>query len=292
MNCSICPRKCPVDRSVQSGFCTADPVPRVARIAKHFYEEPCISGTNGSGAVFFTGCNLSCLFCQNYQIHSGKTGVPVTCDELAEAMLDLQEQGAHNINLVTPTPHVMSIVQSLEKARDQGLHIPVVYNTNAYENTETIEMLNGLVDIYLPDLKYYSSEYSKRFSGCQDYFRFALPAIQKMHEQAGILQLDSDGIAVKGLMIRHLVLPGCVSDSRRIMDILSESFPAETYLSVMRQYAPTENVSSLPPLNRRVTDREYDSVVDHCLSLGFRNVYVQGSDSADLSFTPEFTLSS
>ena len=262
MRCAACPRRCGAERT-------------------------CISGTRGSGAVFFSGCNLSCVFCQNHVLHDGTAGRPHTPEQLAGVYLALQADGAHNINLVTPTPHLAAVRASLLLARRRGLSIPVVYNTNAYELVPSLRALEGLVDVYLPDLKYVTPALSARFSGCADYFAFAAPAIQEMYRQVGTLRLDGDGMAVRGLLIRHLVLPACVDEARRVLDFIADSLPAETHLSLMRQYAPTPNVTE-PPLNRRLTDREYARAVDYCCARGFTNVWIQGRESASLAYTPDF----
>lgn len=288
MGCEICPRRCGVLRDMEAGFCGAVGLPRVACAALHQWEEPCISGTRGSGAVFFSGCNMACVFCQNYMLQSGQLGSPRTARQLADEYLRLQSLGAHNINLVTPAPHVPYIIESLSIAKAAGLTVPVVYNTNAYETVDTLRRLDGLVDVYLPDLKYVSPVLSARFSKTPDYFAVAMPAISEMLCQTGHLSLDADGMAVRGVLIRYLVLPGCVFDAKAVMDAVKGSFSTETYLSIMRQYAPTERCQT-PPLNRKVTAREYDQVLDYALSLGFSRIWMQKGASADLAYTPAFT---
>ena len=290
MQCGICPRNCGIDRSLHAGACGAELLPRVARVGLHHWEEPCISGTQGSGAVFFSGCNLRCVFCQNHVIRDGTLGLPCYAETLCRYFFSLKSQGAHNINLVTPTPHADTLIDALRLARSRGLDLPVVYNTNAYERVETLRRLEGLVDIYLPDFKYVSPLLSERFSGCADYYPVAAEAIAEMHRQVGILRLDAAGIARRGLLIRHLVLPGCIDDSRRVLDAIAGMLPRESFLSLMRQYAPTPNIEA-PPLNRRLTDREYERICLYCGDLGFQNVYIQGRESADLSYTPDFAKS-
>ena len=287
MRCTVCPRRCGTDRTVHTGPCNAGDLPRVARAALHLWEEPCISGTRGSGAVFFSGCNLACVFCQNHVLHDGKAGRPHTPQQLADRYLALQAAGAHNINLVTPTPHLAAVRTSLALARQNGLRIPVVYNTNGYELVAALRALEGLVDIYLPDLKYVTPALAARFSGRADYFDFAGDAILEMYRQVGTLRLDADGIAVRGLLIRHLVLPACVDEARRVLDFIAAHLPLDTHLSLMRQYAPTPNITQ-PPLNRRLTAREYARAVDYCCALGFSNVWIQGPESASLDYTPNF----
>ena len=226
MICELCPRRCRVDRSFRQGYCTCGPLPRVAKIMRHVYEEPCISGTRGSGAIFFTGCNMNCVFCQNHELHDGSAGTEYTSRMLSDAMISLQDQGVHNINLVTPTPHAAVLADAIRTAKSNGLSVPVVYNTNSYSTVETVRSLDGLVDIYLADLKYCSGVLSSRLSDCSDYFENAFACIREMYSQAGLLQIR-DGLAVKGILIRHLVLPGCVSDSRELMRRIRDAFPPE-----------------------------------------------------------------
>lgn len=288
MECDICPRNCHVDRNARPGLCGCFTLPRIALSDLHHWEEPCISGVNGSGAVFFTGCNMRCIFCQNYEIRDGGTGA--ICDEkaLSDRFLMLQDRGAHNINLVSPAPFAPLIADAIRIAKKHGLTIPIVYNTNAYEKVDTLQLLTGLVDIYLPDFKYVTPALSKRFSGVADYADFALPAMKEMFSQTGTLRTDTNGIAIGGLIIRHLVLPTCVDETRRILDCICNNFPSETHISLMRQYAPTPGLTQ-PPLNRRITDREYDRAIDYAIRCGFENVLIQDKSSADLCYTPNFT---
>lgn len=289
--CTLCPRNCAVDReNSERGICGQTEKLKVARAALHYWEEPCISGTKGSGAVFFSGCSLHCVFCQNKNIANGDAGKEISIGRITEIFLELQQKGANNINLVTPGHFVPQIITALHAAKQQGLTIPIVYNTSSYEEVDTIRRLEGLVDIYLPDFKYVSPLLSERFSGCADYYPVAAEAIAEMHRQVGILRLDAAGIARRGLLIRHLVLPGCIDDSRRVLDAIAGMLPRESFLSLMRQYAPTPNIEA-PPLNRRLTDREYERICLYCGDLGFQNVYIQGRESADLSYTPDFAKS-
>lgn len=287
MKCMLCPLRCGADRSAGKGLCNAGEIPLVARAALHMWEEPCISGTNGSGAVFFSGCNMRCVFCQNYVLGDGTLGRPCTPTELAGIYLSLEKQGAHNINLVTPTPHLTAIRESLLIAKEKGLNIPIVYNTNGYELVSSLKTLEGLVDIYLPDLKYVSPLLSERFSGRKDYFRYASEAICEMQRQVGLLHTDASGLADRGLIVRFLLLPGCVDDARSVLDFIAENLPHETAVSVMRQYAPIPG--PLPkPLDRRVTGREYERTVEYALSLGLENLLIQEKGSATLAYTPDF----
>jgi len=254
----------------------------------HHWEEPFISGTRGSGAVFFSGCNLGCVYCQNHEIRCGGAGSRMNAQELAQTYLSLQAQGAHNINLVTAAHFVPTVAESLRLAKANGLTIPVVYNSGGYELVETLKLLDGLVDVYLPDLKYVSSELSSRFSAAPDYFEFAVDAITEMHRQVGALALDGEGIAVRGRAIRHLILPNCVDDSRRVLDAIVTRFPLGTQVSLMSQFTPQPHVTDLP-LNRRITAREYERVISYALSIGLYNILIQRRESATSDFTPAFT---
>ncbi len=288
MQCFLCPRRCGIDRAVQPGFCGAMETPRVAKIMLHHWEEPFLSGVNGSGTVFFSGCNLGCVFCQNHEIRDGGAGEYYNTEQLCAAYLSLQEQCAHNINLVTAAHHVSIVAESLRMAKARGLSIPVVYNSGGYELVETLRLLDGLVDVYLPDLKYVSSELSERFSGAPDYFKVASAAVEEMHRQVGDLMFSEDGIAVRGLAIRHLVLPNCVDDSRKVLDYIVTRFPLSTQVSIMSQFTPQEHVTAFP-LNRRITSREYDRVISYALSKGLYNILIQQLNSASAAYTPTFT---
>ena len=280
---------CGADRELGAGACGAGKLPFVARAARHYYEEPPISGTRGSGAIFFAGCNMRCVFCQNSDI--SRTGCPdgaIPADEsaLADMMLGLEELGAHNVNLVTPTPHTRTLEKAIPLARKRGLTAPIVWNSNGYERTETLARFEGLVDIWLPDLKYVSPTLAERYSGRADYFDFASKAILEMHRQSGVLELDGEGIAKKGLIIRHLVLPCAVDETRRVLDFIKENLPTETYISLMSQYTPIPGMKK--PLDRRLTKGEYRRAADYAASLGFANVFTQKLSSAESAYTPEF----
>jgi len=283
---------CGADRAAgEQGACGAGGISFVARAARHYYEEPPVSGTNGSGAVFFTGCNMRCVFCQNIDISTaGQSGVPgsfpVTADALADIMLRLQKLGSHNINLVTPTPHIDLLTEAIPLAKSRGLTIPIVYNTNGYERAESLKRLEGLVDVYLPDFKYVSPRLAQKFSGREDYFTFAAPAVCEMQRQVGTLVCDESGVAVRGLIVRHLVLPAAVDETRRVLSYLHDTLPEDTYISLMSQYTPIPGMQK--PLDRRLTRAEYKRAVDYALSLGFTNLFIQKLSSASLDFTPEF----
>lgn len=284
--CICCPRRCQVDRALQTGYCGAAALPRVARCALHFWEEPMFSGSRGSGTIFFSGCNLRCVFCQNAEISAHQKGE--LCDKvrLSELFLTLQKEGAHNINLVTPTPHLETIRTALIEAKAHGLHIPVLYNTGGYETVEALRSMDGLIDIYLPDLKYVTPALSDRFSGAANYFEYAAPAILEMQRQVGTLRMDGDGISTGGLLVRHLMLPGCVDETRRVLDFIKDSLPCGTWISLMRQYTPSPGLT--PPLDRRLTSREYMRAAEYCMQLGLANVLLQEADAADSAFTPPF----
>ena len=279
---------CGADREHEIGLCGAGKSPRVAKIMLHEWEEPFISGPRGSGAVFFSGCNLGCVYCQNHEIRDGGVGTYMDEDALAQAYLQLQQDGAHNINLVTAAPYVPEVIASLRRAKSLGLSIPVVYNTSGYEKVETVRLLDGLVDVYLPDWKYVSPLLSKKFSNAPDYACVASAAIEEMLRQVGELKLDENGVAARGLVIRHLILPGCADDSRNVLDEIVKRFPLSIHLSLMSQYTPQVYTTEFP-LNRRITQREYDRVISYALSLGLYNILIQERDSAQSVYTPQFT---
>ena len=286
MICNACPRKCGVDRSKKSGFCGAGESFVVARAAKHFWEEPPISGTNGSGAVFFSGCNLRCVFCQNFEVSRAKCGKKITDKRLTEIFDSLISEGAHNLNLVTATQYSERLSEIL---RDYHSTVPVVYNCGGYESLETLRRLEGLVDIYLPDLKFFDPERSMRYCGAADYFETASAAILEMRRQQPE-DVFEDGLMKKGLIIRHLVLPKNVNQSRRIFEWIKENLGAKTYISLMAQYTPCGKLESFPELQRKITRREYEKAVCFLEDLGFENVFLQELDSAAEQFIPAFDL--
>ena len=286
MICNACPRKCGVDRSEKSGFCGAGESFVVARAAKHFWEEPPISGTNGSGAVFFSGCNLRCVFCQNFEVSRAKCGKEITDKRLTEIFDSLISEGAHNLNLVTATQYSERLSEIL---RDYHSTVPVVYNCGGYESLETLRRLEGLVDIYLPDLKFFDPERSMRYCGAADYFETASAAILEMRRQQPE-DIFEDGLMKKGLIIRHLVLPKNVNQSRRIFEWIKENLGAKTYISLMAQYTPCGKLESFPELQRKITRREYEKAVCFLEDLGFENVFLQELDSAAEQFIPAFDL--
>ena len=287
-NCTACPRECGIDRDAHRGYCGQSNAFRIARAALHMWEEPCISGTRGSGTVFFSGCNLGCVFCQNYRVSHRGQGIEISADALAQKMLELQEQGAHNINLVTPTHYAQQLVSVLEKVK-ADLHVPIAYNTGGYEKTETLEMLAPYVDIWMPDFKFGSAQLARDYAGAADYPEVAARAIAKMYALTGAVQFDGDGIMTGGVLVRHLVLPGCRKDSVAVLNQLARIVPVpDVRLSLMSQYTP-EFATDAPysNLHRRVTTFEYDSVMAHAERLGFVG-YMQQRESATAKYTPAF----
>ncbi len=287
--CRVCPRNCSADRlSDQKGFCRAGAEIILARAALHMWEEPCISGKEGSGAVFFSGCSLGCKFCQNGQISRGQTGKKVTVDRLADIFLELQQQKANNINLVTAGHFLPQVAEAIEKSRNRGLQIPVVYNSSGYEKSEMLKLLEGLVDIYLPDFKYMDPELAEKYSYARDYPEVAREALKEMVRQAGTPEFDRKGIMKKGVIVRHLLLPGHVKDSRRVLEYLLSTYGKEIYISLMNQYTPMPAMKDDPRLSRKVTDREYQRLIDYGIQLGLENGFIQEGETAKESFIPEF----
>ncbi len=287
--CRVCPRNCSADRlSDQKGFCRAGAEIILARAALHMWEEPCISGKEGSGAVFFSGCSLGCKFCQNGQISRGQTGKKVTADRLADIFLELQQQKANNINLVTAGHFLPQVAEAIEKSRNRGLQIPVVYNSSGYEKSEMLKLLEGLVDVYLPDFKYMDPELAEKYSYARDYPEVAKEALKEMVRQTGTPEFDRRGIMKKGVIVRHLLLPGHVKDSRRVLEYLLSTYGKEIYISLMNQYTPMPAMKDDPRLSRKVTDREYQRLIDYGLQLGLENGFIQEGETAKESFIPEF----
>lgn len=291
-HCMLCPRRCGADRSGgQYGICHMKSRPVVARAALHFYEEPCISGEQGSGAVFFSGCNLRCVFCQNHEISRGKAGQAIDTGRLAEIFLELQDKKANNINLVTGVMFIPTIVEALKRAKDQGLGIPVIYNSGGYESVEALRLLEGWVDVYLPDFKCMSRELGRRYFGAPDYAEEAKAAIREMVRQEPQVVFDERGFITHGVIVRHLVLPGQRKEAERILRYLYEQYGDRIYLSIMNQYTPMKGID-LPDreLGRRLTTYEYQKVIDYALSIGITKAYMQIGKTADESFVPPFDL--
>lgn len=291
--CNQCPRQCNIDRNESVGFCQAPEKIVIGKAYLHMWEEPCISGNRGSGTVFFSGCSLGCVFCQNHAIAKGGVGKAVSKEQLVEVFLKLQEQGANNINLVTPSHYARQLVPVLEKSKAQGLHIPILYNTGGYDCVETLKMLEGLVDIYMPDFKYIDSGLSEKYSHAKNYYKVASLALEEMVRQQPEcvfikVPLEEELMMKKGVLVRHLILPGCIKDSKAVLKELYDKYHNRIYFSIMNQYTPLEQVRKFPELNRKVTRREYDSVIDYAISLGIENAYIQEGACAKESFIPDF----
>jgi len=291
--CVLCPRNCQVDRrNGKTGYCGQTSDMRIALMGLHHWEEPCISGTAGSGAVFFAGCNLGCVYCQNYQISHAPAGKVYSVSELAEGMIELQASGANNINLVTAFMFVPQIIEAIDIARSRGLTIPIVYNSSGYETVDTIRSLKGYVDIFLPDLKYVSAERAEKYSNAKDYFQYASAAIEQMYLQAGeaqFYQKAGQELIKSGVIVRHLVMPGATAESKKVIEYLSEKYGDSIYISIMSQYTPVASqLTEYPELSRRITKREYNKVVDYAIELGINNAFVQDREVAMESFIPDF----
>ncbi len=290
-NCKLCPRKCGASRNHgKLGFCGADQSVQIARAAPHQWEEPCISGTKGSGTVFFSFCNLGCLFCQNYLVSRGKTGGVISRERLTEIFLELQNQGAHNLNLVTPTHYLPDIIPALAMAKEKGCNLPVVYNSGGYESLETLEILQEIVDVFLPDLKFASIATAVELANAPDYFQVATAGIKRMAELIGKCEIDNNGLIQRGLIVRHLVLPGKTEESRTILKWIKDELPEWVIISLMGQYLPMGDAVNHPQFGRKLTAKEYDAVVDCLYQLGLENGYVQELSAASDEFIPKFDL--
>lgn len=290
MKCELCPRMCGVDRSEKRGFCGISDKLTAAKAMLHFWEEPCISGTRGSGAVFFSGCVMKCVFCQNYGISSENAGKEITEERLAEIFLELQEKGSHNINLVNPTHFVPQILRSIETARKRGLSVPIVYNSGGYERVETLRMLEGSIDVYLPDVKYFSGELAQKLSSAPNYFDTAMNAVAEMVRQTGTPRFDENGMMTGGVIVRHLVLPWQYRDSIEVIKRIGERFGGEILFSLMSQYTPFGRVKTDPAferMNRRVTTFEYRKALEAVYAAGLEG-YTQEKSSAAEEYTPSF----
>lgn len=289
VSCTLCPHNCKINRlEGKIGRCKCDDKLKVALASLHYFEEPCISGENGSGTVFFTNCNLNCKYCQNYEISQEQKGKVITVEELADIFLEQQEKGANNINLVTPTSYAYQIIEALDIAKAKGLNIPIIYNTNGYENIETIELLKGYIDVYLPDLKYYNNKLAKRYSNIDNYFETATKAIKKMYEQVGNPVFNDKGIIQKGVIIRHLVLPNYILNSKHILHWIKQNLPSDIYVSVMAQYFPTYKAKEDEFLNRKLTKKEYNQIEQYLYSLELENGYIQELGEHEEEYVPKF----
>lgn len=288
-SCTLCPRMCRVDRTAgEKGFCGMGVAVQGARAALHMWEEPCISGKKGSGAIFFSGCTLKCVFCQNREIAEGKYGKEISSQRLTEIFLELQGKGAANINLVTAGHFVVPVKEALLRAKEQGLAIPVIYNSGGYERVETLRFLEPVVDVWLPDFKYMDGRLAREYSKAEDYPQTAKKALEEMVRQAGECRFDKEGYIQKGVIVRHLILPGHTRDSMEILSYLHKTYGEHINISVMNQYTPLPQVKDLEPLNRKVTRREYRRVLDFALDLGIEQGYFQEGETAKESFIPLF----
>ena len=290
--CRVCPRNCGIDRTAgKTGFCRAPYLPKVALVSRHDWEEPPISGTKGSGTVFFSHCNLNCVFCQNHDISQDGFGQEISVERLAEIFLEQQERGFHNINLVSAVQFIPQVAKALEIAKTKGLNIPVVYNSNGYESLEGLKLLDGLVDVYLPDFKYWDDALGLEYSRCPNYRETAAAAVLEMRRQVGKDILDENGIMQKGIIIRHLVLPNHYKDSFLVLDWIRKHMGEDTFVSLMSQYTPMYKAKEIKALSRKLTTFEYDKVVDHFFEIGLKNGFMQKRSSATSDYTPAFDLS-
>ena len=288
--CQICPHKCKIDRTKQIGRCKSTDKIKIALYSIHKFEEPCISGTKGSGTIFFSNCNMNCIYCQNYEISQLGKGKEITIQELADIMIKQQERGVENINLVTPTSYTLQIIEAIKIAKQKGLKIPIVYNTNGYENVETLKLLEGYVDIYLPDLKYYNDEISKKYSKVDNYFEIATNAIKEMYRQVGQPVLDENGIMQKGLMIRHLVLPNNIENSKNVLKWIKNNLDNNIYVSIMAQYFPTYKAKETDDLNRKLIKKEYEEIENYLYDLDLENGYIQELGEHEEEYVPKWDI--
>ena len=291
--CEICPRKCKVNRlKEEKGFCNLGSEVKVALVSSHDFEEPCISGigkdTKSSGTVFFSNCNLKCVFCQNHEISQEGKGKAITIERLAEIFLEEQERQVNNINLVTPTMYAYQIIEAIKIAKAKGLHIPIIYNSNGYENVETLKALNGYIDVYLPDLKYYADDLAIKYSSAPHYFKIATRAIKEMYNQVGGPVFDENGIIQKGVIIRHLILPNHVQNTKRILKWIKENMPKDIYVSVMAQYFPTFKAKNMENINRKINLKEYREGENYLYALDLENGYMQDLGKHEEEYVPEF----
>ena len=287
--CEICPRKCKVNRYEKKGYCRCDDKVRIALVSKHYFEEPCISGRNGSGTIFFSNCNLNCVFCQNHDISHGGKGIDVTIERLAEIMLEQQERGANNINLVTPTMYVEQIIKAIDIAKKNGLNIPIVYNTNGYEEVETIKKLNGYIDIYLPDFKYFTNELAIKYSKAPNYFEKVTSTLIEMQSQFDEYVFDGE-IMKKGMIVRHLVLPNHIQNSKNVLKWIKDNLRKDIYVSVMAQYFPTYKAVGDELIGRKLSFSEYRKIEQYFYGLDIENGYIQDLGKHEEEFVPDFNM--
>lgn len=288
--CMECPRKCLVDRSRVTGYCGVLDKIKIARASLHMWEEPCISTSCGSGTIFFSGCNLRCVYCQNYNISHNGFGMEIDVDRLVEIFFELKEKGASNINLVTPSHYVSLIREAIVKARSMGFDLPFIYNSSGYDSIDALEKLKGLIDVYLPDFKYIDDNVAYKYSNCKDYVSTVIEAIDYMYNDVGRVVFDEYGAIKKGVIVRVLVLPNYVDDSKKIIKYLYSKYKDNIYISIMNQYTPMGNLDKYSEINRKLTISEYNEVVDYAISIGVSNAYIQEEGTCDESFIPCFDL--
>ncbi len=289
--CEICPHKCKIDRTKnQVGRCKSKDTVKLALASIHNFEEPCISGGNGSGTVFFSNCNLSCEFCQNYEISQQGLGKEISIERLAEIFIEQQLRGADNINLVSPTSYAVQIIEAIKIAKNNGLKIPIIYNTNGYENVETLKLLEGYIDVYLPDLKYAENDLAKKYSKIENYFEIATSAIKEMYRQAGENEYDENGIIKKGIIIRHLILPNHTENSKKVLKWIAENMPKNITVSVMAQYFPTYKAKEIKDINRKITKYEYQKIENYLYSLDLENGYIQEMGNNEEIYVPKWKI--
>ena len=286
-DCTLCPRNCHVNRYQTKGFCGLNNKIKIALAKPFFYEEPPISGTNGSGTIFFSGCNLKCCFCQNMDISFSNKGKEISITRLAEIMLELQNKKVHNINLVTPTMYIPLIIKAIKKAKKNGFAIPIIYNSSGFENKDTLKLLDGYIDVYLPDFKYFDNNYALKYSKCPNYQENAMDAIREMVRQTGPCVFDKDGIIKKGVIVRHLILPTHTDDSKKIINYLYQEYHHKIYLSIMNQYTPNSNVP-FQELKYPLHKKDYNDVILYADKLGITNAFCQDGNTIDESFIPNF----
>ncbi|MBL4931402.1 radical SAM protein [Clostridium paridis] len=288
-NCNLCYRQCNVNRNNNIlGYCKAGKNLKVARAALHLWEEPCVSGESGSGTVFFSHCNFSCVFCQNHQISQEHLGKEITIERLSEIFLELQVQNANNINLVTPTHYIPQIIEAIKISKNKGLSIPILYNTNGYDTLDSIKALRGFIDVYLPDFKYYDDKYAIKYSNVKNYRENLMPILMEMYDQVGDAKFDKNGIIQKGMIIRHLMLPSLLFDSKKVIDTIHETFNNKVYISIMNQYTPMNKSYNFPEINKPLNPKHYDSLVDYALSIGVTKGFIQEEGSSSKAFVPSF----
>ena len=289
--CEICPHECGINRTKnQIGRCKSTDKIKIALYSIHKFEEPCISGENGSGTVFFSNCNLNCIYCQNYEISQEGKGKEISVEELADIFIKQQNRKAENINLVTPTSYTLQIIEAIKIAKKRGLNIPIIYNTNGYEEVETLKLLEGYVDVYLPDLKYYDDELGKKYSKVDKYFEIAVKAIKEMYRQVGSPKLDERGMIKSGLMIRHLVLPNNIENSKKILKWIKENIDENVYVDIMAQYFPTYKAKESKDLNRKLTKEEYKEIEEYVYDLNIKNGYMQDLGEHEEEYVPKWEI--